>query len=310
MVVVKYDNSMSSILRQWKGRGIVSLCLLLLTAVVAEAKLTVSTLNPILTDLVEEIGGEYVEILEVMPPGSDVHTFQPRAKEVILIQKSTLIFAMGKGIETYLPGLRDSLLEGQEIIPVGRSVPSMKVDADPLYVCCPAHARGAIDPHWWHSVKNIERAVKVIGKALEKADPEHKSYYKERVSVARAKYRSLHNWVKSEVSKIPKKQRVLVTAHVAFAYFCREYGFEAKYLQGLSKESEISAKHLAETIQELKGRKINAIFPEQLANPKMLSQIAKEIGAKIGKPLYADDTPGSYEKLIRHNVNSIVSALQ
>ena len=267
-------------------RFIITLCLL--ATQFAGAKITVSSLNPILTDFIQEIGGDKIEVIQVMKPGMDVHSFQPKPADIAKMQQSKLIFAMGKSIEIYLDGLYQTLQPGQEIIEVGKSIPSQKVDADQIYVCCPKHSQGAIDPHWWHNVKNAERAAKTIGKALEKIDSANKDYYRNNSSALQKKYRNLHNWVKSEVSKIPKNQRVLVTAHAAFAYFCREYGFEASYVQGLSRESESSAKQFAETIKELRSKQIKAIFPETLANPKMLKQIAAETNATIGTPLYAD----------------------
>ena len=159
-------------------------------------------------------------------------------------------------------------------------------------------------------MKNAERAVKVISSELEKADPANKAYYKENAGQVRKEYRELHNWVKEQVAHIDKNDRVLVTSHVAFAYFCKEYGFEAAYVQGLSRESEISARLLANTVKELRDKKVKAVFPEVLANPKMLQQIAKETNAKVGTPLYADVCTSSYEHLIRHNVKAIVSALK
>jgi len=282
----------------------------LLTVMLGSAKITVSSLNPILTDMITQIGGDKVEVIQVMKPGVDVHKFQPSSASLAKIQESQLIFAMGKGLETYLGGIQETLREGQQIIDVGRSIPSQKVDADQVYTCCPAHSKGSVDPHWWHSVKNAERAAKTIGKALEKADPANKSFYKNNSRALQKTYRNLHNWVKSEVSQIPKEDRVVVTAHAAFAYFCKEYGFRAAYVKGLSNESKISTKQFAETVQSLRDNNIKAVFPEKLSNPKMLNEIAKETGAKTGHPLHADCIKTSYKEFIEHNVHSIVNALK
>jgi len=272
--------------------------------------MTVSSLNPILTDMITQIGGDKIEVVQVMKPGVDVHTFQPTSSSIAKIQQSKLIFSMGKGLESYLGGLQETLKEGQEIIDVGRNIPSQKVDSDQVYACCPTHNQGSIDPHWWHNVKNAERAAKTIGKALEKADPANKDFYKHNSSVLQKNYRNLHNWVKSEVSKIPKENRVLVTAHAAFAYFCKEYGFKAAYVQGLSKESKISTKQFAETVKTLQQLKVKAVFPEKLANPKMLQEIAKETGTKTGSSLHADCIKTSYQEFIEHNVHAVVGALK
>lgn len=281
-----------------------------LLAMPSFAQIKVASLNPILTDLLQQIGGDKVKVVQVMGKDEDVHKFQPGAKQIREMESCIAVFAMGKGLETYLLGLKDSIGEGRKFIEVGRTIPSQVVNADPIYRCCAAHSRSSVDPHWWHNVKNMERAAKVVYKEFQKLDPANSSYYKERGEYVRKNYRNLHNWVKAEVVKIPKEQRILVTAHVAFAYFCKEYGFGAAYIQGLSKESEISAKDLAETVNSLKQSRINAVFPEYGVNPKVLQQIAKETGAKIGTSLYADHIHTSYEDMIRHNVNTIVSELR
>jgi len=272
--------------------------------------LKVSSLNPILTDMIKKVGGDRVQVGEVMEAGMDPHTFAPNRQALKEMQESAVVFAMGKGLETYVDGVKGSMGAHQVLVEVGRTIPSQKIDADPIYACCPTHTRGAIDPHWWHSVKNAERAVKIISSSLEKADPTNKEYYKENSGKLRKDYRELHNWVKEQVAIIDKKDRVLVTSHVAFAYFCKEYGFDAAYVQGLSRESEISARLLSETVKELRDKGVKAVFPEVLANPKMLQQIAKETNAKVGIPLYADVCTSSYEHLIRHNVKAIVNALK
>lgn len=274
------------------------------------SQVKVASLNPILTDLLTQIGGDKVEVVSVMKKGMDVHSFQPRSADLKKMQKCRAIFAMGKGLETYLPALNETLQTGQKIIEVGRTIPSQKVTADQVYACCPAHSQNAIDPHWWHNVKNMERAAKVVYKELEELDPSNAAFFKEKGEATRQKYRNLHNWVKGQVSQIDRKSRLLVSAHAAFAYFCKEYGFQAAYIQGLSKEGEISAKQLALTIQTIKEKRVKAVFPEVGANPKTLSQIAKESGAVVGKPLYADHLDTSYDNMIYHNVETIVKALR
>ena len=286
------------------------LIILILATSTALSQLKVASLNPILTDLLQEVGGDRVQVIKIVRPGMDVHRFQPHSKDFKQIGKCRAIYAMGKGLEPYLDAISETLTQGQQIIEVGRDLPSQKVDADPLYTCCPHHDKNTIDPHWWHNVKNIERATRVIYKSLKTLDPANKSYYKQRSNVARQHYRNLHNWVKSEVSQIDSSRRTLVTAHAAFAYFCKAYGFQAAYVQGLSREGKIPAKLLNTTIQMIKNKGIKAVFPEESANPKTLKQIAKEAGIKVAKPIYADNFDFSYTKTIQYNVNTIVSALR
>ena len=217
--------------------------------------------------------------------------------------------ASGKNIETYLGDLSDAL-DRVPILEVGRTIPSRILSAqDSLYVCCPHHAKGTIDPHWWHDVDNMERAAKVVAKALAERDPANAGHYKARGDALAKRYDQLDRWVKAEVAKIPRKQRKLVTAHAAFGYFCAAYKFEAVFVKGLGADHEIPAKTLAEEVAKLRKEKIRAVFPERYLNPKVLQQIARETGAKVGNPLVADGSVASYEKMIRGNVQSIVSAL-
>lgn len=274
-------------------------------------KLQVASLHPIATDWLQQIGGDKIDIFAVTQGGAgfDPHRFTPSSSQVRLLENSQLIFAMGKNLESYLVELQDSLREDQLVIEIGRTIPSQKVDADPVYVCCPSHAHGQIDPHWWHNVRYAERAVRVMVQALSEADSSNKDYYEKQGRVLAGELRKLHRWVKNQVSKIPLNQRVLVTAHAAFAYFCKEYGFEAHYVQGLDQEGEIPAKQLAETLRQLRSQKVQAVFPEYNSNPKMLTQIAKEVGSKFGKPLDASGILNSYQDMIKKNVNNIVDAL-
>ncbi len=118
----------------------------------------------------------------------------------------------------------------------------------------------------------------------------------------------LENWVKNELSKVPKQQRYLVTSHAAFMYFCEEYRFNAVPIQGINAEHDVSVKHLAQTNKIISEKGIKAIFSESGNNPKELQTVAKATGAKVGGSLYADGA-SSVEKMFKHNVSTIVAGL-
>jgi len=275
-------------------------------------RMKVASLHPLMTDLLRQIGGKQIVIVEIGKEGFNVHEFQPDSKDIRALQDCQLVVASGKGIEVYLPDLKDSLSKDQEVIEVGKYVPTQEVDPkSALYACCPAHANsGSSDPHWWHNASYMARAAKSLGKELGKHDEKYKDLYKQRGQALSDKYRDLDKWVKSEVLKIDKKNRHLVTAHAAFGYFCDAYGFKASYVKGLSAKAEISAKDLANSIRNIKDEKIPAVFPEVHGNRKMIQQIAKEVQCKVGEPLTADGHYSDYEKMIRSNVSSIVDALK
>ena len=101
---------------------------------------------------------------------------------------------------------------------------------------------------------------------------------------------------------------ILATAHAAFGYFCKEYGFKALPIQGISAHQETSAAYQAKAIQEIQKKSVKAIFPEKRANPKSLKVIAQETGVKLGGSLIADGST-SYEGMMRSNTEKIVRAL-
>jgi len=263
--------------------------------------LDVASLHPLITDAVKQVGGDRVTIIEIVKPGMNVHKFQPKASDVKSMASARLIFASGKNLEPYLKDLKDGLQADQLIIEVGESIPSQKISAkDQIYACCQHHAVGGIDPHWWHNVRNMERAVRVIEKELTKADPDGKEIYAANSKAARTRLTQLDRWVKGQV----------VTAHAAFGYFCKGYGFKASFVQGLNAQGEVSATQLAEAIKQLREEGIPMVFPEKSANPKILQQIAKQTGAKVGEPLIADGATKSYQDMIMTNVNNVVAGLK
>ena len=281
----------------------------LLLAACAGAQVKITSLHPLMGDLARQVGGDRVSVVDIGKVGMDVHTFSPTAKDLQAMGGSQLVLASGKNLEPYLSSLTDSL-GGIPILEVGKSIPSRTIsEGDALYVCCPDHSHGTIDPHWWHDVSNMERAVKVMEKQLTKMDPAGKDYFKGRSKVTRDRYKNLDRWVKAQVATIPKGQRKLVTAHAAFGYFCKAYKMEPIFMLGLSDDHEVPAQELAREVALLQKEQIKAVFPEKNSNPKVLAQVAKQTGAKTGTPLIADGAAKTYDALMQHNVTAIVQAL-
>lgn len=285
-----------------------------LFAPAVQADLKVATLHPLMTDLAEHVGGSHVTVVSLMRAGSDPHKFEPTPGDLARVRDAKLILASGKGLETYLPKIQSNLAAGQKVVEVGRKVPSVKVNAkDEMFVCCPAHSSGGIDPHWWHSVSAMKRAAQTVAEEFAAADPGNAEAYKANAAQYEAELGGLDQWIRGQVARIPKQNRKLTTAHLAFGYFCRDYGFQALPIQGLTREGNPSPQYLAESIQAIKKEKIAAVFPEQLANSKVLQSMVSETGVKLGGQLIADGTgngaAGSYEGMMRQNVSRIVASL-
>ena len=267
------------------------------------------SLHPLITDVAQQVAGKHAQVIQLIDPHSDPHHFQPTPKQLLKAKGAKLYLASGKNLESYLGKLKNTLGSTAKVVEVGKTIPSQTISGrDSMFVCCPNHAHGSIDPHWWHRVSNMQKAARVIAKEYALADPANASAYKANAAAYSKRLSTLNSWIKREVSRIPRKNRVLSTAHAAFGYFCKEYGFKSLPVKGVTAQQKTSANYQAEAIREIQKHGVKAIFPEQRANPKSLSIIAKEAGVKLGGTLIADGS-GNYEQMMRNNVTRIVASL-
>lgn len=288
-------------------------CLLLLvTGAAWAAPVRIATLHPIASDLIRQVGGEVVEVVDLMPVDANPHAFYPSPSELRRASESALIVAMGKGLETYLDGLRESLGGQVPMFELGRGVPSLRVEVDEVFLCCPAHARGAIDPHWWHSVRNMRRAAFLMAERLAELAPEHAAHFHREADRYAAELDGLYRWARSEIGGIPRRNRKVTTSHAAFGYLCREFGLRSITVLGLTTEQEPEPGYLKDVLRTLIQHRVPAVFPEKTANPRVLESLAREAGVKIAAGLYADNLPPydpTYMAMMRHNITTLVEAL-
>lgn len=279
----------------------------------AQAQIKIISLHPLLGDLAKQVAGDKAQVVDLLKPGGDAHHFEPTARDVASMKGAAIILASGKGLENFLGNLRDSV-PGVPLIEVGRTIPSIKIEpGSELFYCCPEHTRGSIDPHWWHSAENMRRAARIIGDELAKVDPANAAAYKAGATAEAAKIAGYKTWAQQQLAQIPRSERKLVTAHAAFSYFCKEFGFKSIPVLGLSRQDEASATYLTEAIKAIRDNQIKAVFPEDQANPKVLREIVRETGVKIGDYLIADGThpdAHTFSTMLRHNVDAIVKALK
>lgn len=281
----------------------------------AAGPLSAATLHPVLTGLAGQIGGDRVTVTAIVPAGADVHHFSPTPGDVKKLAGVPLILVSGKGMENYLDKLRSNLGPGQEIVEVGRTIPSLKIEAsDPSLMCCPEHARGAIDPHWWNSVDNMQRAGRIIADAFAARDPGNQDYYRANAAALSQRLGELKKWAKKEIAAIPSGQRKLATAHLSLSYFAKEFGFKLVGVQGLNHNTSATPQELAGAINIIRTQGVTAIFPEQGVNPKYLQQLSAETGVKLAPELIADGNGtgkmASFENAFTSNVQTIVAALK
>lgn len=288
---------------------------LMLPVAAANAAIRVAATHPLISDVLRQVGGDRVTVVDLLKPGGDAHHFEPTASDLRELRGSVAVFASGKHLESYLDKLGDSLGAGVRIIEVGRTIPSLKLEAgSEVFLCCPSHAKGGIDPHWWHSAENMARAARLVGDELARLDPPGEAAYKAGASSVARRMLGLKSWAQQQLAVIPRGERKLVTAHAAFGYLAREYGFKFIPILGLSREEDYSPAYITEAVKTIRSQKIRAVFPEDQANPKIIREIIRETGVRLGQPLIADGTaPGSgstFEGMFRHNIAAVVAGLK
>ena len=272
-------------------------------------KIRVSSFSTILTEVAQQVGGDRVEVTGHVKPGVDPHDFEPKPSDLKAVADAQLVLLSAKHMEGYVGKLRESTGTKGRVVEVGdRGMKSLK-----LTVQHGDHAHDGEDPHWWHSVRNVAQATKVVRDELSQISPADKAVFASNAKAYLAKLEALQDWVEGKVAELPRNQRKLVTNHDAFGYFARDFGFTVMPIAGLSKNDQPGSKKVAELVTKIKDAGVKAIFSEDVANPKVIQEITKETGAKFGGELLSDGlgagAKGTVEGMFRHNVTTIVEAL-
>jgi zinc/manganese transport system substrate-binding protein len=274
------------------------------------AELKVASLHPLIGDLLRQVGGEKVEVVDLIGEKGDPHSFEPQAEDLAAAKGAEAYFVSGMGMENYLPELKAVLGGKAKIVEVGATLPALHGACDHEGHDHDHDHDHELDPHWWHSVDHFRRAAGVVAEEFSKLRPDESETFAKNAAAYRTKLDALEKWVKREVVSIPKDRRKLATAHAAFQYFCEAYGFESFSVQGINREQMPDAVTLAKLVSTLKEEKVTAIFPEKESNPKMLQSLTRDNGIKLGRELIADGRGmTSYEEMMKANVTAIVESL-
>lgn len=288
-----------------------------MTVVRAEARLEVVAMNPLIADLVRQVGGEAVSVTSLIGPGQDLHEFSPSPGDISIVRHARIVFLSGLGLEAgFLGKLQSQGQPGPIFVSLGDAIPpltSMSQDDDHDHGH-DKNPRGAMDPHWWHSISNARIGVRVIRDTFIAADPEQTQNFQTRAAAFDQQLDELARWIRVTVAALPRNRRILVTSHDAFGYFARDYGFTVRPVSGLSTKDKPSSQSVRALITAIKSDRVEAIFLENAENPKVLTEITRETGARIGGTLYAGglgtQEATTYEDMMRHNVTTIVTGLK
>lgn len=302
------------------------LCLLLLlvlagcgTAATADQsdlssrQIRVVTTTTMITDLVKIVGGERVQVTGLMGPGIDPHLYKASEGDVLQLAEADLIFYNGLHLEAKLADVFERMSGQVKTIAVTDGI-------DRSLLLAPPEFEGAYDPHIWFDVTLWMQAVEQVRDALIEIDPDNAALYRANAERYLADLQELEDYVRSRIAEVPPQQRVLITAHDAFNYFGRAYGFEVRGLQGISTATEAGTADVQALADFIAERRIPAIFVESSVPVRMIEAVqaavrARGFDVKIGGELFSDalgnpDSPeGTYIGMIRHNIDTIVSAL-
>lgn len=271
----------------------------------------------VLGDLTGQVGGEHIDLVTLVGPDGDAHTFEPTPQDTIALAEADLIVEIGLEFETWLDDLADSSGTRARRIVVAEDLELIEVDEEEHDHG--DHGHGEYDPHIWHDVTNAIHMVGKIRDALSEADPDHAADYARNAEASIARLRELDGWVNEQVKSLPENRRKLVTSHDTFGYFARRYGFRTvgTALGSLSTEAaDPSAADVAELCEAIRREKVPAVFGENVTKSQLMERIASETGVRVVPTLYTDalgspETPGAtYEDMIRHNVTTVVGALR
>jgi zinc/manganese transport system substrate-binding protein len=279
----------------------------------AKPRLKVIASFSILADLVKNVGGDRVEIAALVGPNGNAHVYAPSPADAKKVADAKIVFVNGLGFEGWLDRLVKASGTKAAIVVASTGIKPRERGADSDHDH--DHDHGRADPHAWQSVANTKIYVANIRDALIAADADGKAAYAANAAAYLAKLDALEREVRDVIGKVPAEKRRVITSHNAFGYFADAYGVVFTAPQGVSTESEASAKDVATIIAQIRKQKISAVFLENVTDPRLVRQIASETGAKIGGTLYSDaltEDKGdatTYIELIRHNLKQLASAL-
>lgn len=269
------------------------------------SKIQAVTTFTVLEDFVKRVGGDKIEITNLVPSDSDPHIYEPTPQDVKKISKADLIFINGLGFEGWIKRLIKGAGAKGEMVVCTQYIHPRLVFEDTL----------VRDPHAWHSIPHAKIYIRNIANALKKTDPKNADFYEKNTRTYLQELTLLDEYIRRKIDNVPPSKRKIITAHDAFGYFGNSYGIQMFAPQGISTESESKVHSIIDLIKQIKREKITTIFVEKISDPKIVQQIGRETGAKIGGELYADglsDKDGqapNYIEMIKYNFHLILSAM-
>jgi manganese/zinc/iron transport system substrate-binding protein len=266
-----------------------------------------------ITDAVERVGGPRVEVEGLMGPGIDPHLYKASEGDLRRLERADVIFYGGLHLEAKMADVLERIRERRATQAVTDTIPRSRL-------LSPAQFQGQYDPHVWFDVRLWMLAVEQVRDTLAELDPGSAPLYRRNAAAYLEELEELDAHVRVQAERVPRERRVIVTAHDAFNYFGRAYGFDVRGLQGISTAAEAGAGDVQGLARFIAERRIPAIFVESSVSPRTIEAVREAVRARgfeveVGGSLFSDamgnpGTPeGTYVGMVRHNIDKIVAGL-
>ena len=273
----------------------------------AEAPLNVVASFSVLADMARRVSGDWATVTSLVPANMDAHAFQPTAADSRALAGAAVFIENGLGLEGWISRLGAAAgFRGVRIVATAGVTPRMMRDG----------AVTSLDPHAWQDPRNGVLYVRAIAGGLAAADPARAGLYHANAARFGEEIARTDAWIVSRFAAIPEARRRIITTHDAFGYYGARYGITFLAAQGLSADSEPSAKGIAALIQQMRREKIRTVFLENMTDPRLAAMLAREAGAALSGPLFSDalsapDGPApDYVSMLRHNTTLFERALR
>jgi ABC-type Zn uptake system ZnuABC Zn-binding protein ZnuA len=261
----------------------------------------------ILADIAQNVAGDRVQVVSLLPIGADPHSYQPSPQDVAKIADAGLIILNGAEYERFLAPLLENAEGGKTIIEASTGL-NLRREAE---------GEHGVDPHLWLDPNNVIVYVENIRSGLTVFDPQGAAEFQSNAETYMAELKDLDVWITGQVAQIPAERKLLVTNHEAFGYFAGRYGFTVagSVVESFSTDASPSARQMAGLIDQIRATGAPAIFMDAGDNPALARQIADEAGVGLVTDLHLESLTngapaGTYIDMMEHNVTQIVAALK
>lgn len=291
--------------------------LLALPAAHAEERVQVLASFSILADMVENVGGEHVDVTALVGPDSDAHVYSPRPTDARALAEADLVVFNGLQFEGWMERLVEASDYAGPLVVASDGLASMSEEpetpAEDGHADHDGHDHGELDPHGWQDLNAGKRYVTNIRDGLIEADPDNAEAYEANAERYINEIEATDTEIRALIAEIPAATSV-ITGHDSFGHFAHAYGLRFLSPQGLSTEADPSAADMAALIEVIREQEVRALFHENMTSPALLEQLAEETGLPIAGTLYADALASEGEAstwlgMMRHNARTLHDAL-